>query len=478
MDAWTELLGGRASGQCTARDGMLAAAALPFEPQRLAPWRRQWFEGWFVRFIDHATGLSVALILGSMRLPGRSASAAGAFDEHLLVLAFRDASGRHDTQHVILGEHGAWLRGGGAGRLPDELSSSRPPRWEWRSATHGFIRGAGDDLFLDVSVGGARLRSNVSGPRVVWDEREPNRAGPEGWLGRTGLLPCHYFVHSFASPATYDLAFPANGFPATQPPAGQPPASPNPSPVSRLGGMSGFRLGSRPSPPVHMTGHGLTHIERNYGDAFPRAWVWAQASAPPPAAAQLVLTGGQFVIGPIETQSFVIGLRAAAAALDGGHPPSQSDGAGGSSNGGRHAGSKNSPAALVWNFRSTDGDAIHHERDACAGRLFVEATSRGGGRRLRVRLSAPPPSFGARIPVPTAGGFSAEPGCRESYNATADITAWASHGRKGGGAGQGQPGGEGAGGELGRDWVPEWPLLRLRVPMAVLEFGGSYQCAG
>lgn len=32
--------------------------------------------------------------------------------------------------------------------------------------------------------------------RQPWSEERLNCAGPEGWLGRTGLLPLHYFVVS------------------------------------------------------------------------------------------------------------------------------------------------------------------------------------------------------------------------------------------------------------------------------------------
>ena len=49
----------------------------------------------------------------------------------------------------------------------------------------------------------------MSAPRLAWDPAQPDCRGPEGWLARTHLLPCHYFVHSFGSPATYRLAPPA-----------------------------------------------------------------------------------------------------------------------------------------------------------------------------------------------------------------------------------------------------------------------------
>ena len=464
---WSDVVRRRDSGQCTARDRLLATAVLPFEPQPLGRWRSQWFEGWFFRFIDHAAGVSVAVILGSMRLPGRSASAPGAFDEHLLVLAFRDANGYHRTVHTILGEHDAQLLGGGAGQLPSSMADSPPPKWEWRSTSHGFIRGAGDAVELDVNVDAARLIANVSAPRVVWSEASPDREGPEGWLGRTGLLPCHYFVHSFASPASYALSFPVRHKVGGSPSANRAFAhSSGTANLTRLQGheLIGFRgrilrtmrvplrLGrhaesSRLEHLKALSGHASTHIERNYGDAFPRGWVWAQASAPAPRAAQMVLTGGRFVIGPVETESFVIALRATAGATT--H---------GLRNQSKTTPTGRTPMALTWNFRTTDGDDIRHERFPCEGVLRLNATSRDGKRRLFVRIRAPPKTFGARIPVPTAEGFMDSPGCRESYNATADLVAFARTSRWSG------------------PWGGVAAQVALTVPMAVLEFGGIYQC--
>ena len=72
-------------------------------------------------------------------------------------------------------------------------------------------------------------------------------------------------------------------------------------------------------------------------------------------SAFLVLTGGSFVIGPLTTHSYVIGLRM----------PLQ---------------------GLTWDFRTTDLDHVVDKRSACDGTLFVNATSRNKRRRLEVLL--------------------------------------------------------------------------------------------
>jgi len=225
-------------------------------------------------------------------------------------------------------------------------------------------------------------------------------AGPEGWLSRTPLLPCHYFVHSFGSPATYRL-----------------------------------RHGAVRS---RVDAAAVVHMERNYGEAFPVGYTWAQASAPN-RAAFLVVTGGLFVIGPLTTLTYVIGFRAPGVSAADGEP---------------HIG-LNEARGTAWDFRTTDLDRIQAQRRPCQGELTLNATSRDGRRTLLIHLNAPPTSFGEPMPIPTQGGFSSSPGCRESYAATANVTALMKHSRR----------------------SPGWrPVLQMSVPLAALEFGGSWQC--
>ena len=392
----------------TASQLAMAAAALPFEPQPLPHSTAGWFEGWFVRLVDHPGNASVALVLGSLRKRrrGRGTKSKEAerrrqavvssdggvaewqppFDEHIMVLAYSDASGHH-THTLELAGSAVALSGG-------RTSPSRAagPRVRWWSERHGGLLVEGDSAVIDVSPPGApRLIANVSGPRVVWSGTAPDRAGPEGWLAQTGMLPCHYFVHSFGSPSSYRLV--RRG--------------------ERQGGGHGRRVA-------------LAHMERNYGEAFPQGYTWAQATAAG-GAAFLVVTGGLFVVGPLTTLTYIIALRMPATALR---------------------------DALEWNFRSTDLDRIVPHRDPCRGILHLNATSLDGRRSLRLRLSAPPRSFGARMPIPTTAGFSRMPGCRESYDALAELEA------------------------SERVVAGRWrQRLTLRMPLAALEFGGSWQCA-
>lgn len=338
---------------------IFAAALLPMEPRPLTGRQRPWFEGWFFRFTDHATGASAAIIFGSLR--GRlhereRQKPRPAFDEHLLVLGYRDGRGVDVSRSVLLDGDAVTLGKGGGPSA----------RVSWWSARHGGVRLSAAGTELDVRFAdGMRLAANISSARVPWNCERPDRDGPEGWLSRTGLLPCHYFVHSFSSPSAYAV-------------------------------WDGEARRAR-----HIGGDALAHVERNYGASFPSGWVWAQASAAA-GRASFVLTGGRFVIGPLTMESFVVGLRVPT-------PP----------------GTPASHARLSWDFRTTDLDRVDDVRHPCEGTLFVNATSRDGRRRLELLLAAPRASFGPPIMVPThAGGFSDRPGCRESYAALAHVWAW------------------------------------------------------
>ena len=68
--------------------------------------KNSFFDGWFVRIIDHNRDFSCGVIMGSLRLPGSDA-----FDQHYLCISYASEI---------------------ASRLPSAVS--RPPLHIWRSA--------------------------------------------------------------------------------------------------------------------------------------------------------------------------------------------------------------------------------------------------------------------------------------------------------------------------------------------------------
>jgi hypothetical protein len=120
--------------------------------------------------------------------------------------------------------------------------------------------------------------------------------------------------------------------------------------------------------------------------------------------------------------------------------------------------------ALAWDFRTTDGDRVREAREACNGTLELDARSRDGRRRLLLSAEAPPSSFGPRIYVPTASGFSDAPGCSEAHGASVRVRAYARESRA-------------AAADTETAHGAVWRLISSHtLGQAALEFGGTHTC--
>lgn len=247
-----------------------------------------------------------------------------------------------------------------------------PSNFTWRSEEVGELHIGGNEGHFDFTLPGIAAVATFH-DRVPWCEKRPDMGGPEGWLGSTPLLPCHYFVHSLASRTTYRL---------------------------RLRNKPSSSSSSPPSPPPssHLSGQGYAHMESNYGNHFPSGWLWCNAVSPQ-REVKLLMVGGKFEIGPTAPTTWIVAFR--------------------------------SPR-FEWTFRTTDLDKITARLDYSTRTLRLEARSRCGRRRIEVMMVAPPGSFGPPLYVPTRRGFSCLPGCRESFTATAHIKAVDEGGRGGG----------------------------------------------
>ena len=137
---------------------------------------------------------------------------------------------------------------------------------------------------------------------------------------------------------------------------------------------------------------------------FPSGWVWSQAVAPGNAAS-LSLIGGRFSIGPLSPLNFVVYYRCrpnanltSTTAPDGGFAHSDDD---------------------IRIFRSTDLDQFQYRLDGVSGEARVTATNLCNTRKIVIHIKSIMPVYdaGFRFPIhiPTAQGFSNEPGCKETY---------------------------------------------------------------
>jgi len=236
------------------------ANASPFNPH-IFPGRGSFFEGWYWRHIDHVNNRSVAVIMGSL--------GEGEFTQSWAAMLYND-NGKVETEQIFPGNASVGL---GPSRI---LPVSRDPGlvlpadFRYKSQA-GFFDVVDDKAELEMQFPSWKFKGQVTGRRVPWSEKKPNGDGPESYLAHLqALLPCHYFVHSLASEATYTLE-------------------------SSVGKKD-------------KQGKGFVHLETNYGQAFPSAWAWGEGVSFD-GETQFVFTAGKFTIGGINAANFAFAFR-------------------------------------------------------------------------------------------------------------------------------------------------------------------------
>lgn len=365
------------------------AKASPFDPHPLPLLLGLcFFDGWYIRVTDHDRHLAFALIVGSFKHPG-----ANAYTEHYVALVYSDKAGNFLTAHAFPDPDSVTID------MDSEGYVGTPSNFTWRSQEIGELHIDHNQGHFDFALPGFAAEATFH-DRVPWSRGRPDVDGPEGWLGKTPLLPCRYFVYSMASRTSYRLRIRNRGgggggggngsggggagSSLSSPSIAGPGASASSSSeaTATSSGPTGGRM-------ELISGRGFAHMESNYGNYFPRGWIWVNAIAPH-RDVKLVMVGGKFEIGPSAPTSWVIGYR--------------------------------SPR-FHWNFRTTDLDIVTANMSYSTRTLTLRARSRCGRHSLEVEVVAPEGSFGSPIYVPTPAGFSCLPGCRESFSATARIRA-------------------------------------------------------
>lgn len=409
-------------------------SASPFNP-RVPPASfisSSYFIGWFLRLVDNENESSFAVIIGSLRLTGEQASDSSAgYDSHYVQVLHSDSAGKTRTFSAFPPSSSVSITCNGK-RPKKRTDLTSDANFEWTAEGIGGlnINPAGGQLSIELP--GVKLNS-VLGKRRPWSTERPNGDGPEGWLAKTPFqefLPLRYFVHSFGSETHYEIT---------------------------VGNSS------------TVTGQGLTHCETNYGNEFPRMWVWAQgnkegqnstlgsnyalehaktsimdvtrtlagggesrsqrlrraranimmANSQGKGRHYFVLTGLPIDVGPIlTTQQWVLAYR-----------------------------SDN----IVWDFRTIDLDKVELKVMTYeGGKLAVTATSVDGSRRIEFDIQTPPDTFSDPIYIPTTSGWSQ--GAVESYSAETKIKCY----------------------ELDKHTAEMKLIEEAIIPMSALEFGGKY----
>jgi hypothetical protein len=167
------------------------AVASPFEPRKAPPvwWPGTYFEGWFLRLVDHENNSSFCVIIGSMRQPGKPATdASGGYSSHYLGLTYMDTDGKTHTHNyfpapetvTITTKHGA--RSKHIDRVTD-------PEFTWSAAGIGALTITKAGGSMKFTVPEVSIAAEFSGRRP-WSITKPNDDGPEGWLRKTVSILC------------------------------------------------------------------------------------------------------------------------------------------------------------------------------------------------------------------------------------------------------------------------------------------------
>jgi len=307
-------------------------AASPLNVQRIAP-RGPFFQGWLVRAIDHGARRSVVLIVASFSRAGSAA-----YGEHYVFCAVADGDATRAFHAFPAPSTVTMSSPAGRGALDLRWDAGATARLDFTDAL----------CLVDCAFGDALAVSMRVTERLPWREEGALSRGPEGWLGRTPLLPSRYFIHSVGSSVDYAV---------------------------RLEGRT-------------LEGRGSAHLECNYGNFFPRGWVWAQAIGPGNASS-FSLVIGRIVVGPLEPFIATFYLR-------------RGDG-------------------RTTVFRTTDLDRVRYDLDGVRKVAHLDFVSRFTRRRATLRIEARDPAF-HKVFTPTPHGMSDAPGCEETYTAVATAT--------------------------------------------------------
>jgi hypothetical protein len=212
------------------------------------------FQGWLVRTVDHDSACSFITIIGSFSKAGMKE-----FTEHYIFCGIQQ---KDKCWHYECFPSVASVTISGSNPSSSSIFQElKPSNITWSADGIGSFHLTEDVCKIDFSINNCRIQSQ-SFFRKPWKLSKAMTDGPEGWLGYTPLLPCHYYIHSTGSPCTYRLQLPDGNL-------------------------------------IDASTKAYTHIEGNHGTFSPEGWTWAQGLSTGNKAS-FSLVGGLFEIGPLK----------------------------------------------------------------------------------------------------------------------------------------------------------------------------------
>jgi len=345
----------------------------PHNPH-VPPGRGPWFEGWYVRVTDVGGDRSLAIICATHLPAGQAYDPNAELPGYLNVLT-SEGNGAPTVSYVAFPQR--TYRTVKGAPVSEGSDRSAPADFEWRAEGYGTVTEDSVDVripgVVDVKIGTRN--------RLPWNPRIPE-LGPEGYLVYAPL-PLHWHVHSLGSDADYEYTVHSGATPRT------------------------------------VAGSGYAHLEKNWQQEFPEAWVWAQGVAPDNEAQFVFSTANVTLSAGSSFSPWIVGYR--------------------------------SPR-LSWDLRFWNPDStVRTTIDAGTGLFVMIAQDRF--RKLRLIAYAPPGTYGSEA-IPTVDGFVADRG-DVSFSAYALVSAYVRVPRKNGA-------------EL------TWPIEHRVFRNAALEFGNDY----
>lgn len=309
------------------------------------PRKGPWFEGWYARTTDLDGRRSLAVIVGSFVPAGVMPQKGQTFPGYIGVL-YSDGDGKPTQSWSAFPQKtGAAVDGQPVAADPAIWRREDAP-FVWQAPGYGSF----ENNRLEVTLPGQVAVTMEFGKHSPWDERGLP-LGPES-VGVGLPLPLHWYVGSLSSPTRYRI---------------------------RQWNADGSQR--------EETGQSLTHLEKNWGTAFPQAWNWLQGLSVD-GDAQMVVGGGTLNIVGANISAWLAGYRS----------PKES-----------------------WNLRFSDpGVRLNVHEDFCQGVFHM--TAKRLDLEIEIKAHAPKGSFGP-VAVPTREGFVADFGM-ESFSTQIEVLTY------------------------------------------------------
>ena len=304
------------------------------------------FEGWYARTSDLGGGRSLAVIVGSHRAKNQTLSEGQSGPGYIGVL-YSEGNGSPTRSWSYFPEETRITREGKPVTSDPSIFDSEDRAFAWEAPGFGSFH---QDRIALALPGGVEVSMEFDAGKS-WDAQGQLPLGPESALAALPL-PLHWYVKSLRSPAHYRLKF-----------------------TDSEGRVQDIE------------GRGQAHLEKNWGQVFPKEWNWLQADSIDEDA-QIALGGGTIKLGFLDLKALLAGYRS----------PKES-----------------------WDIRFTDlGTQIETKAGDCQGTYEVHVQR--PDLEVFIRAFAPRDTYGT-VAVPTDKGFIPDFGA-ESFSARIEVSTY------------------------------------------------------